>query len=260
MVENRVKLQLRNGTPTFGLWISLPCPSGVEVLASYGWDWLLIDTEHGPATPETTENMIRAAERHGVVPITRVAANDPALIKQALDRGALGVLVPLVNSAAEARAAVRAAKYPPEGIRGVAGTRANRFGLDLPQYFAAWNDQVLVACQVETADALEQVEEIAAVPGLDVLFIGPNDLSANLKVFRQFDHPAFTSAVQRIQRAAQAHGVAVGYMAAGADEALACAARGFLFIGAGSDARLLGGAAATLIGAIRAGIAAPARP
>jgi 2-keto-3-deoxy-L-rhamnonate aldolase RhmA len=228
--------------------------SSVELLASLGVDWLLFDTEHGPATLETTEDLIRAAERGGVLPVTRVAANDPALIKQALDRGAFGILVPLVNSAAEARGAVRAAKYPPDGIRGVAGTRVNRFGMDLPQYFAAWNEVVLVACQVETAEAVEHVEEIAAVPGLDVVFIGPNDLSANLGVFRQFDHPTFTDAVQRVHQAAQAHGVAVGYLAAGVEEALACVSRGFVFVGAGSDARLLGSAAAALVSGIRKGM------
>ncbi|OGT25032.1 MAG: hypothetical protein A2Z17_06535, partial [Gammaproteobacteria bacterium RBG_16_66_13] len=253
MFENAVKERIRHGMPTFGLWISLPCPSSVELLASFGMDWLLFDTEHGPATLETTEDLIRAAERSGVLPITRVAANDAALIKQALDRGAYGVLVPLVSSAAEARSAVRAAKYPPDGIRGVAGTRVNRFGMDLPQYFAAWNEQVLVACQVETAEAVEHIDEIAAVAGLDVLFIGPNDLSASLNVFRQFDQPAFTNAVDKIQQAARTHGVAVGYLASGAEETLACVERGFLFVGAGSDARLLGSAAATLVSTIRAG-------
>ena len=251
MDHNAVKERLRHGLPTIGLWVSLPCASSVELLASLGMDWLLIDTEHGPMTLETVEDLIRGTRGSGVTPIIRVAGNDVALIKQALDRGALGVLVPLVNSAAEAQAAVRAAKYPPEGVRGVAGTRVNRFGLDLPEYFARWNQEVLVACQVETAAAVEHVEEIAAVPGLDVLFIGPNDLSANLNVFREFDSPIFVQAIARIHRAAQSRGVAVGYLAAGVEETLACIRRGFLFVGAGSDARLLGGAVASTMSAIR---------
>jgi 2-keto-3-deoxy-L-rhamnonate aldolase RhmA len=259
MNGNRVKRMIGHGQPAIGLWVSLPCASSTELIASLAWDWLLLDTEHGPASLETVEDLVRAVKGTDAAPIVRVAANDPALIKQALDRGAMGILVPLVNSAAEAEAAVRAAKYPPLGIRGVAGTRANRFGMDLPDYFARWNDEVLVACQVETALAVDRVDDIAAITGVDILFIGPNDLSANLGVFRRFDDPVFTSAVDRIQRAARAHGVAVGYLAADVDEAVACVERGFLFVGAGSDARLLAGAASTTISAIRSRLRNPER-
>ncbi len=255
MLNNLVKQRLAKGLPTVGQWISLPAPSIVELVASFQPDWLLIDTEHSPAEGETVENLLRAMKGTDVVPLVRVAANDPALIKKALDRGAYGVIVPLVNTMEQAQAAVAAAKYPPEGIRGVAGTRVNRFGMDLQDYFAQWNNQVLVICQVETAEALEHVDGLAAVPGVDVLFIGPNDLSANLNVFRQFDHPEFVAAVDRILKATQRHGIAAGYMASSAEEVLERIDQGFRFVSAGSDTRMLTAAAAATFGKIKAGLA-----
>lgn len=255
MLTNTVKSRLASGLPTVGHWISLPSPSVVELMASFQMDWLVMDTEHSPIQGERLEDMLRALRGTDVVPIVRVAANDVALIKQALDRGGYGVVVPLVNTAEQAQAAVAAAKYPPEGIRGVAGTRITRYGLDLPDYFGRWNSQVVVVCQVETAEALANVDAIAAVPGVDVLFIGPNDLSANLGHFRQFDHPEFLSAVDRIVTAARRHGIAVGYMCNSAEEVLQKVDQGFRFVSAGSDARLLGAAAAAIYGKIKAGLA-----
>jgi 2-keto-3-deoxy-L-rhamnonate aldolase RhmA len=263
-VLNPVRQRLRQGRPVLGHWVSLGSAAVVEVLAetgaAAGMDWLMLDTEHSPAEGETVEQMIRAMKGTPVVPLVRVAGNDPVLIKKALDRGALGVLVPLVGTPEAARAAVAASRYPPEGIRGAAGTRANRYGADLPRYFAEWNRQVLVACQVETRQALEQVEAIAAVPGVDVLFIGPNDLSAALGCFRQFGHPAFLQAVERILRAARDHGIAAGYMTSGAEEALARIAQGFRFIALGSDARLLAAAVTATYEEVRGGLAAATRP
>lgn len=255
MFTNLVKSRLTSGLPTVGHWISLPSPSVVELMASFQMDWLVMDTEHSPIQGERLEDLLRALRGTDVVPIVRVAANDVALIKQALDRGGYGVVVPLVNTAEQAQAAVAAAKYPPEGIRGVAGTRVTRYGMDLPDYFTRWNSQVVVVCQIETAEALANVDAIAAVPGVDVLFIGPNDLSANLGHFRQFDHPEFLSAVDRIVTAARRHGIAVGYMCNSAEEVLQKVDQGFRFVSAGSDARLLGAAAAAIYGKIKAGLA-----
>lgn len=255
MFTNPVKERLKQDLPVVGHWISLPSPSVVELLAAYRPDWLLIDTEHGPAHWERLEDLLRAMKGTDVVPLVRVVANDPALIKQALDRGAYGVIVPLVATADQARAAVAAATYPPEGIRGVAGSRISGYGADLPEYFKRWNSLVIVICQIETIEALENVDEIAAVPGVDVLFVGPNDLSANLGVFRQFDHPEFVQAVDRVLKAARRHGIAAGYMAGGAEEVLQRIDQGFRFVSAGSDARLLAGAAAATYQKIREGLA-----
>lgn len=255
MFHNRVKDLLRQGRPAIGNWLSFPSPAVAELMAGYGMDWLVIDTEHGPAEWETVEDILRAMRGTQVVPLIRVAANDLALIKKALDRGAYGVVVPLVNTVDQATAAVAAAKYPPQGIRGVAGGRVNRYGADLVQYFEEWNQEVLVICQVETAEAVQNVEAIAAVPGVDVLFIGPNDLSANLGRFRQFDHPDFTRAVDRILKAAQTHGKAGGIMTGGADETLARVGQGYRFVSVGSDTRMLAGATAAAYEKIRNGLA-----
>jgi 2-keto-3-deoxy-L-rhamnonate aldolase RhmA len=255
MLVNRVKQLLADGRPAIGQWLSLPSPAVAEVLTLAGMDWLVIDTEHGPAEWETVEDIIRAVEGTGVTPLVRVVANDPALIKKALDRGALGVVVPLVHTAAQAQAAVAASRYPPEGIRGVAGTRASRYGRDLPQYLAEWNRQVLVACQVETPEAVRHADAIAAVPGVDVLFVGPSDLSATLGYFRQFDHPEFIAALDRIVQAAAAHGKAAGIMASGADDALVRVDQGFRFISVASDARMLAAAASAAHDRVRAGLA-----
>ncbi|MBE3598886.1 MAG: hypothetical protein IMX02_08875 [Limnochordaceae bacterium] len=240
-MPNPVKERLRQGLPAIGTWLSIPSPVVAEALAGLEPDWLLIDTEHGAIDEQTVEEMIRAirAASSTVVPLVRVAANDPALIKKALDRGAMGVLVPLVNSAEEARRAVAACRYPPDGIRGVAGTRASRYGLDMDRYFASWNREVLVGVQVETPAALEAVEAIASTPGVDLLFIGPNDLSAGLGLFRQWEHPHYRAAVARILDAAKAAGIAAGYMARGPEEAQRRVREGFALVSVTTDLGLL---------------------
>ncbi len=255
MFVNTVKSRLKQGLPAVGHWISLPSPSIAELLVTFEPDWLVIDTEHGPSGWERVEDILRAMKGTNVVPIIRIVNNDVGLFKQAFDRGAYGVLVPMINTPDEARAAVAACKYPPEGSRGVAGTRVTRYGMDLPEYFAEWNKQVLVILQIETPEGLKNVDAIAAVPGVDVLFVGPNDLSANLGIFRKFDHPDFKAALERIQAATRKHSVAAGYMASGAEETLQRIDEGFQFVAAGTDARLLAGAAKLAYDTIREGLA-----
>jgi 2-keto-3-deoxy-L-rhamnonate aldolase RhmA len=262
VLTNHVKARLKQGLPVVGHWISLPSPSVAELLAAFDPDWLVIDTEHGPSSWERVEDILRAMKGTQVVPIVRIVNNDPGLFKQAFDRGAYGVLVPMVNTPAEAEAAVAACKYPPDGMRGVAGTRITRYGMDMAEYFPRWNREVLVILQIETPEGLANVEAIAAVPGVDVLFVGPNDLSANLNIFRQFDHPEYRKALEKIQAAAKKAGIATGYMASSAEETLQRIDEGFQFVAAGSDARLLAGAAKAAYDKIRDGLASrkiPAR-
>ncbi len=253
-MANRVKDLLRQGKPAVGHWLSFTSPDVAELVAGFGMDWMLIDTEHGPASYADVENVIRAIAPYGVVPMVRVGENNPALIKRALDRGAAGVLVPMVNTPEEAAAAVAACRFPPDGIRGIAGTRAARYGLDVKRYFDGWNQDALVVVQVETREAVENVDRIAAVPGVDVLFIGPNDLSASLGGYLQFDRPEFTSAVSRIIAAGRTHGKAVGYLTAGADAALARVKDGVTFIAVVTDSKLLADAAAATYRKVREGV------
>lgn len=252
-MTDSLKQRLRSGRPTFGTWLALGCPTVAEALALLGPDWLVIDTEHAAVDEQTLEEMIRAIAAAGtdVTPLVRVAANDLALIKKALDRGAMGVLVPLISSPEEARQVVAACRYPPEGVRGAAGTRASRYGLSLADYFATWNERVLVGVQIETRSALESVEAIARVDGVDLLFVGPNDLSASLGLFRRFDHPEYRAAVRRILDAARSAGKAAGYMARDAEEADAVAREGFQFVSVTSDLRLLMGAASSAFERLR---------
>lgn len=254
MFENRVKQLLQDGQATIGLWLTLPSPAVAEMISSYELDWLLIDTEHGAADYETVEEMIRAMKGTPVVPLIRVAGNDPVLIKKGLDRGAYGVVVPLVSTAEQAIAAVRATRFPPEGIRGVAGTRLTRYGADLPQYVREWNRQVLMICQLETADAVQNAGAIAGVDGVDVLFVGPNDLSANLGAFREFERAEFTRAVDRILQAARRSGKAAGIMAGGPEDALTRLDQGFTFVSVTSDARLLSAAVDAAFRKVREGL------
>lgn len=253
-MQNRVKQLLREGRVAVGYWLTLPCPSVAEILGALPLDWLLVDVEHSPIGWETCEDMLRALRGTSVVPLVRVPSGDAPVLKRALDRGPLGVVVPLVSSAEEARQVVAACRYPPQGIRGVAGTRASGYGATLPEYFSTWNQEVLVACQVETVQAVDRVDEIAAVDGVDVLFVGPNDLSANLQRWRDVEWEGFRQAVDRVLTAARRHGKAAGVMCTGPEDALVRVDQGFRFIALGSDARLLTAAATRATEATRAGL------
>lgn len=250
-----IKAKLLEGKPIVGQWLSIASPALTELIANIGMDWLLIDTEHSAASWETVEDMVRSMKGTEVVPLIRVGDNDPALIKQALDRGASGVVVPMVNTAEEAARAVEFAKYPPAGSRGVAATRASGYGRNLEEYYSKWNEESIVVIQIETSEALQNIDEIAAVHGVDVLFLGPVDLSANIGVFLDFEHPSFIEATSRVLEAAENHGKAAGYMAMNASAAIEKIEEGFKFIALGTEARVInlavGNLFSTVIGEIR---------
>jgi 4-hydroxy-2-oxoheptanedioate aldolase len=178
-----MKAKLAAGEPAFGLSVMIPSPQIVESAAGLGFDWVLIDCEHGTIGVETMELMIMAAEASGVTPIVRPRSNAAAEILQAMDRGAQGVQVPHVSDAEAARAAVRAVKFHPMGERSLAaGTRASGYGLrgGVPEFIAEANRETLVCVQIEDEAALPHVEEILRVEGVDVFFIGPSDLSQSM--------------------------------------------------------------------------------
>ncbi|MEX5728732.1 4-hydroxy-2-oxoheptanedioate aldolase [Rhodovulum iodosum] len=178
--KNSFKSRLLAGEVQLGLWMSLGSAAAAEALSLVGYDWLLFDMEHAPVDPPQMQPLLQAAAAGVSQAVARPPWNDPVLIKRTLDVGAQTLLVPFVQSAEEAAAAVRAAKYPPQGIRGVAGlTRASRYGL-APDYFATANAQTCVLVQIETPAALSRIEEIALTPGVDGVFIGPSDLGASM--------------------------------------------------------------------------------
>lgn len=183
MNSNRMKAKLLAGEPAFGCSIMIPSPQMVEMVAHAGFDWVLIDLEHGTITLETAELMIMAAEASGITPIARPRSNRKADISSIMDRGAMGVQVPHVNSAADARNAVSAVRFGPGDNRGLAaGTRPDSYGLSksMDEFVAESNAQTLVCVQLEHAAAIENVDEILTVDGVDVFFIGPSDLSQSM--------------------------------------------------------------------------------
>jgi 4-hydroxy-2-oxoheptanedioate aldolase len=183
MQENLMKKKFAAGEPAFGLSVMIPSPQIVESAAGMGFDWVLIDCEHGTVGLETMELMIMAAEASGVTPIVRPRTNAAADILQAMDRGAQGVQIPHINTADEARAAVAAVKFHPQGSRGLAaGTRASGYGFtgSMGGFVEEANRRTLVCVQLEDEAALPNVEEILDVEGVDVFFIGPSDLSQSM--------------------------------------------------------------------------------
>jgi 4-hydroxy-2-oxoheptanedioate aldolase len=194
-----LKDKLAAGRPILGLSLMFDCPPLVEMAGAMGFDWVLLDCEHGALEIGNLEPMIAAAEASGVAPIVRPPSNSPELILRALDRGAAGLQCPHVMNADEARAIVAAAKYHPLGERGLAvGTRSSRYGMreSVPDYIARANRETLVCVQIEHVDALPHIEEIAAVPGVDVVFVGAMDLSQSLGFPGATDAPDVASAVE----------------------------------------------------------------
>lgn len=208
-MENTLKKRLKNGESVIGTFVGLGHPDVTETLSKAGFDWLLLDAEHGPLSFETMQLLMQAMNGTDCVPIVRPQWNDPVQIKRVLDIGAYGVLVPLITSREDAERAVRACKYPPEGIRGYGPRRVGRFD---PDYFKTANDEILIAVQVETAEALKNLDDILSVPGIDAVFIGPYDLSCNLGfgVPPQWDNPEYLAAFDRTLESARKHGKAAG--------------------------------------------------
>jgi 2-keto-3-deoxy-L-rhamnonate aldolase RhmA len=197
---NPLKQLLREGKKTLGAWAQLGSPLTAEILARAGFDWLMIDMEHGPGDIMTLISQCQAISGTECVPLVRAPWNDFVVAKRILDAGAYGILFPYVNTAAEAEAAVRACKYPPQGIRGVAGSpRAVGFGQDISQYLSRANDELLVLVAVETLEAVANLPEILGVEGLDGVFIGPMDLATSMGYFANPGHPEVQSAIARAE-------------------------------------------------------------
>jgi 4-hydroxy-2-oxoheptanedioate aldolase len=211
-VVQRLKARMRAGEAVNGFWVELFSPAATEVMAAAGYDCAMIDLEHGAADLADAVAVMRALQGSGCTPLVRVPANDAAWVKRVLDAGAEGVMVPAVNTAAEAEAAVAACHYPPRGIRGMAApiVRASGYGRDWRGYVAEIERSVLAICQVETRTAVDNVAEIAAVDGLDMIFVGPFDLSASLGFMGEPDHPEVRAAIAAVEAAAKAAGRLLG--------------------------------------------------
>jgi 4-hydroxy-2-oxoheptanedioate aldolase len=223
-----------------GTFINLGSPVTAEIAGNAGYDWLILDHEHGPGGDETMLHQLQATAATPAVPLVRIAVNETVRFKRVLDAGAHGVMVPYINTAAEAQAAVTAMNYPPRGIRGVAKfNRGAGFGATFEEYYLHAHEWLVLAAQVETGESVANIDAIAAVPGVDVLFVGPNDLTYNLGVRDQFDHPTFLDALKRVSAAAKKAGKAAGILVHNPALVGMCRELGYTFVSLGSD----GGAA-----------------
>lgn len=198
MAPNRMKRKLTSGQPAFGVSVMIPSPHVVDMVGRLGFDWVLIDCEHGSITLESVELMVMAAEAAGVTPIARPPVNSFEAIGQLMDRGVMGVQVPHVNTAEDARRAVEAVKYHPYGERGLAaGVRSSAYGygMSMAEYTERSNRETLVCVQLEESEAIANVNEIVQVEGVDVFFVGPSDLSQSLGYPGQPDTPVVREAM-----------------------------------------------------------------
>ena len=228
MLNNTTKAKLAAGEAVFGCFIRNAEPQLVEYVALLGWDFLVLDAEHGTLLPHQVEDLCRAIEPRGVTPMVRVTTNDPPTILRFLDTGAHGVHVPWVNSAAEAERAVQSVKYSPRGIRGLAGSRASDWGLREPigDYVQRANRETLVVIQVETQDAVDAIDDYLAIDGIDVLFLGPTDLSQSLGHPGDLRHPDVLKAMDRVADAVVGSDKTLGIYAGTVDMTREWLARG----------------------------------
>ena len=240
MRKNLVKEKIERSEPALGAWLSLPSIPAARIMARLGFDWLAVDMEHSAQNPALMADMVATIADAGTsAPIVRIPANGVEWFKWALDAGAWGVIVPMVNTREEAQRAVELAKYPPAGSRSIGGAFGPYgFGItDWPGYARMANDEIIVIVQIESAQGLQHVDEILSVPGIDVAFVGPNDLHAQLGLTPSSDgaEPEFLDALERIKAAARNHRVATGIFSGGGEAAAERIRQGFQMISVTTD-------------------------
>ena len=248
---NMFKAALADGRPQIGLWSSLCSNIVAEILAGSGFDWVLIDTEHAPNEVPGVLSQLQAMAGGTAEPVVRCAWNDAVLIKRILDIGARSILVPFVQNAQEALAAVSATRYPPLGKRGVSvAPRANRYGR-VTDYHRKAHEEVCVLVQVETQAAVSQIESIAAVEGVDGIFIGPSDLAADMGHLADTRHPEVQALIAEACARIRAAGRAAGMLSGNAEDAARYLDMGFTFVAAGSDLGIMAQSAAARAAELR---------
>ncbi|HXG54547.1 MAG TPA: aldolase/citrate lyase family protein [Vicinamibacterales bacterium] len=244
MLAASIKDKLRRGEVTIGSWMSMAHVSIAEILASAGYDWVVIETEHTAIDVSEVMRLIIAIEGRGAVPLVRLAWNDPVQCKAVLDSGAAGVIVPMINTKADAELAVKSAKYPPMGFRGIGLARAQGYGQDFDEYVRRANSDTLLVVQIEHIDAVNNIEDILSVSGIDATFVGPYDLSMSMGLAGQLSHPDVVAARARVQKATVDRGLVAGIHLVHPDQAGASLpayiAEGYRFIALGTDILFLG--------------------
>jgi 4-hydroxy-2-oxoheptanedioate aldolase len=240
-VKNPVKRKLREGGCSIGSWITIASPTIAELMGNIGFEWLGIDCEHAAIGLESTQVLMQAMAGTCATPIVRVATNDHVMIKRVLDMGADGIMVPMVNSAAEAEQAVRATRFPPRGVRGVGLARAHGYTVEnRAEYLNEMDEEVLLIIQCEHRDSVKSIGEILKVDGYDGIFVGHDDMAASMGLLGHPEHPDVVSAIETVLKAAKNAGVAVGIPARTAEETQMRLEQGFRFIQLGVDVLYLG--------------------
>jgi 4-hydroxy-2-oxoheptanedioate aldolase len=241
MIQNKLKEIFARGGTALGTFVTLDSPDVVEILALAGFDFVVLDNEHGPLTHATSQNLIRAAELRGITPIVRIPNAFESTILHTLDVGAHGIQVPQVNDAETAKAIVSRSKYKPGGSRGVAFPRSADFGLtDISRYFEHENSQVIIVTHCENTAGLENLDAICQIPEIDVIFLGPYDMSQSMGITGQVSHPKILEAARKVAGTAKKYGKAAGIYAGSGEAARDWARQGFQYITVGMDIVLFG--------------------
>lgn len=237
MIANRTKARLAAGETVVGCFLRHAAPDLAEYLALLGWDFLVFDGEHGSVTSREVSNLCRAVELHGVTPLARVPTNLPHPILRFLDAGAHGLHVPWVNTARGAEQAVQSVKYHPRGIRGLAGNRSGDYALNLPldEYVTLANRETLTVIHIETLAAVEAIEEYVRIDDLDVLFLGPTDLSQSMGIVGQKNHPRLVEAMDRVASVVSRSDKTLGIYVATLDDAQEWVGKGARYIVTGME-------------------------
>jgi 2-keto-3-deoxy-L-rhamnonate aldolase RhmA len=250
---NPLKQKLAQGRKVFGAWVGMANPVATEVLALAGYDFLILDNEHGPATLHDTLLQLQAMSGTPSAGVVRVPWNDPVYLKRVLDIGAEGVMVPSVDTAEQAERAVRACRYPPQGFRGSAYqvVRGSGYGIGTADYPKTIADNLVIICQVESLAAVENIAAIAAVDGVDMLFIGPNDLGGSIGRFGELGHTDLVKLIGRAEQAIKASGKKLGGIPFAGQTAMALFERGYDMVLAATDVSLMRDAALADLAAVQ---------
>ena len=244
-MEDLLKKQLTRGNLLIGTIVTLPSPEVAEILCLSGFDWLFVDLEHSALSIQDAQVILQAAAPQ-IPGVIRVPKNDEVWIKKALDTGTSGIIVPLVRTAQEAEAAVRLCKYPPQGARSVGISRAQGYGRDFQEYVESANNAIAVIIQIEHADAVNNIDDIVKVSGIDCLFIGPYDLSASMGKIGNVTDPDVQNAILHVKNRAEQAKIPLGIFGATAEAVDPYIRSGYTLIAVGIDAMMLGNAARTI--------------
>lgn len=258
MLARKIKDKLNSGKVSIGSWMSMAHPSIAEILAMAGYDWVVIETEHTAIDVSEVLRLIIAIEQRGSIPLVRLAWNDPIQAKAVLDSGAAGIIVPMVNTKIEAELAVKMTKYPPMGFRGVGLARAQGYGVDFDEYVNCANADTLLLLQIEHIDAVNNIEEILSVPGIDGTYIGPYDLSMSLGIPGQLNHPDVINAKNKVLEATLKKGLVAGihcvHSGTAYNDSKLAIEQGYRFIAIGTDILFLGNSARSVYAEIQKNI------